>query len=210
MLDADFIEILKNRVNTGLPGEEAQLKMAPVHRKPLAFYGKNTDTATRSAVLLPLFRMNGELSTLLIKRQGGGIHASQIALPGGKCEPEDIDVTATALREAQEEVSILPADVTVIGSMTPVYIPPSHYIVTPVIGWYEGETNFRSCEREISELYIIPLKVFSDKSRIIVGDFTMHTGQKTEAPAYRLDQGLLWGATAMIFAEFTELCKDLI
>jgi 8-oxo-dGTP pyrophosphatase MutT (NUDIX family) len=212
MQDAILKESIRKSLAMELPGESAQLRMAPDHRRPLDFYTNELPKASIAAVMLLLFRSpaDGELSTLLIKRPETGIHASQIALPGGRVEPEDPDLIATALRETREEISVDPSEIDVLGKLSPVYIPPSRFLVTPVVGWYSGHFNFIRAENEVSDLFIIPIKSFIDRELRFVAEFRMHTGQLTQAPAYKLGNESMWGATAMMFSEFSEVIKDLI
>jgi 8-oxo-dGTP pyrophosphatase MutT (NUDIX family) len=212
MHDATLRENLRKNLASPLPGESAHVRMAPEQRKPISHYEKDLPNAFIAAVMLLVFRspQDGQLSTVLIKRRETGIHASQIALPGGKKELDDPDLIATAIRETQEEISVDPAELEVLGKLSPVYIPPSKFLVTPVVAWYHGNFNFIRQENEVSEVFIVPLRSFIDRELQFVSEFRMHTGQLTNAPAYRLGEQVMWGATAMIFSEFSEVIKDLV
>ena len=124
--------------------------------------------------------------------------------------PEDPTLFVTALRETQEEVSVVPENIEILGSLSPLYIPPSRFHVTPIVGWYDGPVQFLKSEDEVSELYITPLSLFLDERIKTERNFKTHTGISTKAPAYIIGDEFMWGATAMIFAEFTEVYGDLI
>lgn len=211
MTDARIRETLKERMKEALPGEDAQMRMAPDFRKPLSFYTEEIKKAKKAAVMILLFRDHEErIATLLIKRHQSGIHASQIALPGGRVEPDDKDIFETAVRETEEEVSAKREHIELLGSLSPLYIPPSRFYLTPVVGWYHGSLNFVMAESEITNLYIVPVSLFHDEHLRYKDRFLTHTGMSTMAPAYRIGDESMWGATAMIFSEFSELCRDLI
>lgn len=201
---------LKDQLQKELPGEAVQLQMAPVFRKPAEAYGDKILTATKAAVMLLIFDYGHELSTLLIQRTAGGIHASQIALPGGKCEKEDLDEISTALRECNEEIAIPLNEIEVLGKLSPVYIPPSNYLVTPVVGWYSGKHDFTLAEDEVTRIIVEPVATFLDPSKVFTASFVMHTGVPTDAPAYQLKTDVMWGATAMMFSEFAAVLKKII
>ena len=96
------------------------------------------DGGRESAVLL-LFGpdLDGAESLLLIERSHDmRSHPGQVALPGGATEPGDADAVATALREATEEVNLDAAGVEVVGVLPPLYLPPSGFVVTTVVGWW--------------------------------------------------------------------------
>ncbi len=87
--------------------------------------------------------LNEETHLLLIKRQGGnGVHAHQIALPGGKYESFDFDLKETALREAYEEVGILKTQIRSVRALSSLYIPPSNFIVQPFMALYDKAITF--------------------------------------------------------------------
>ncbi len=90
-------------------------------------------------------------------------HPGQIALPGGAME-ENETLEKTALREAFEEVGIVPDNVEIIGKMTPLPVPVSKYVITPFIGVTENEPKWNINEQEVDELIILKFKDLIDSN----------------------------------------------
>ena len=116
-----LINNLKTNLLKPLPGDKAQFEMAHANRENVGINSINTETYRPSSVLILLFpNAHGTASVLLIERMTyDGHHSGQIALPGGKFEPTDEDLQATALREFFEETGsdLIP---TIIGQLTPI------------------------------------------------------------------------------------------
>src|SRR6202008_3053056 len=83
-------------------------------------------------------------------------------LPGGKAEPGDSDVQATALRETQEEIGIAPTQIHILGMLTPVFIPPSRFWVNVVLAYYSGTPAFVPDAREVETILELPLEHLQD------------------------------------------------
>jgi len=163
----------------------------------------------RSAAVLALIAPSrdgdpeADAEVLLIRRvDRGGHHGGQIALPGGRAEPEDGDATATALREAEEEVGLDPvaAGVAVIGELEPFWIPVSDYRVTPVLAVASRRPLVRASEDEVAEILWAPLSAFLPTAPIEIVeadvlDFRIRYG------AYPIPGFQVWGATARILGQ---------
>ena len=78
------------------------------------------------------------------------VHGGQVSFPGGKVEPDDANPTFTALRESEEELGILPSNVSVIGSLSPLYIPPSNFMVYPTVGFTPQRPQFIPSPDEVA------------------------------------------------------------
>lgn len=160
-----------------------------------------------SAVLILLYPRGGEDYLVLMKRtENVAHHKGQISFPGGAHEPEDRDLVATALREANEELGIEPETVQVLGVMPNFYARVSNFIITPVVGRLKPEANaerlvFQANANEVAEVIEVPLRVLRDPS-------IHHTEQRTHNNVtYRLhfydyDGYEIWGATGRIIHEF--------
>jgi 8-oxo-dGTP pyrophosphatase MutT (NUDIX family) len=104
-----------------------------------------------AAVLVPVYRDDdGEHRVVLVVRaDDGGLHGGQLGLPGGKPEPGDADLRATALREAEEEVGLLPASVEVVAELAPLETQATGWRVHPFLGRVPSDTSWRLQQAEI-------------------------------------------------------------
>ncbi len=200
----NIIDRIKERLRAKLPGEKARQVMAPLRipeHKPLP-------GTKKAGVLILVFPRKGELSTILIKRtEYPGPHSGQISFPGGKTERGDGSQIDTALREAYEETGIAPEKITVLGVLTPLYISVSNLEVLPVVGFSEKQPEFMIDPREVEYLVYLPLKELSQPDLIIEKKLSVN-GFSIKAPGYALNNEFIWGATAMILAEFAEVISE--
>ncbi len=188
-----------------LPGKRAQLTMSPMGRDGLvdSYKGEYKE----SAVLILLFpNENNQTQVVFIKRASGGIHSNQIALPGGIFEKKDLNLIQTALRETEEEIGVNQAKVEVLSQLTPLKVPVSGFEIMPIVGYLTEEPEFTLDYVEIDQLIIYPLSQLVSNP-IKEATFNTHNGLEVIAPYYQLGNEKLWGATAMIIAEFLEILK---
>ncbi|MCU0435499.1 MAG: CoA pyrophosphatase [Bacteroidia bacterium] len=206
----EFFMHLRHRLQQPLPGTEAQNRMTMRSRKTVDEYLAENPGYRRSAVLMPLFPHAGEIHTLLIKRPSyEGVHSGQLALPGGAEEPQDASPTHTALREAQEEVGLLAGEEQVLGQLTPLYIPPSNFLVRPFIAQLPQRPRWQPSADEVEALLEIPLRTFLDQSIKDTRKISIGGGMTVNAPCYIIEGNVLWGATAMMFSEMEALLEEL-
>ncbi len=210
MMD-ELIARLSERMTSPLPGLDAQLRMAgPVRVKAASSYNPDTSNARIGAVLIALYPDSGVIRTVLMKRPDyAGTHSGQISFPGGKAEESDLDVVVTALREAEEEVNIKPEDVTVIGQLTSLYIPPSNFLVHPVLGVMRTAPNLIPDNHEVQSIHIPELSYLLREDIIMEKDITLSSGFSMRTPFFEVDGHTVWGATAMIIAELKVLMAGL-
>lgn len=193
---------LENQLTDELPGELAHVEMAPIHRPSPDEARKWNDTKF-SGVLVLLYPDNNRVHVaLMLRPEYGGVHSAQISFPGGRWEEHDKDIRHTALREANEELGIIPDKVTVIGHLSELYIPPSKSLVTPVLAYAEEKPDFIPDEREVAEIIEADLfEMFKDKhfnnTEIVTSKYLLK-----EVPAITYKGHIIWGATAMILNEF--------
>ncbi len=194
-----FSEQLRQRLQRPLPGEEAHRKMASSARTRLGI--KPNERTRRSAVLLCFYPYQQSIYLPLILRpQYDGVHAGQMAFPGGRMERIDENLTRTALREAQEEVGIRVSDVRVLGLLTELFIPPSNFYVQPVVGVLPYRPDFYPDPREVEDIVEVELDTLLDET--IVGDSKIDVrGITVDAPFYQIQGHRVWGATAMMISE---------
>ena len=162
------------------------------------------------AVLIALYPDNGVIRTVLMKRPDyDGTHSGQISFPGGKVEDVDVDIVATALREAEEEVNIKPSDVTVIGQLTQLYIPPSNFLVHPVVGILNSPPELIPDQHEVESIHVPELSYLLRDDIIGEKDILLSTGYKLRTPYFLVDGHTVWGATAMVISELKDVLSEL-
>jgi len=202
---------LGNRLKHTLPGLESQLIMATKKRIRFPFGKGVPSSAIPSGVLILLYPDNGDIYFVLMRRPDyTGVHSRQISLPGGKYEKTDRDLIETAVREAKEEVGIEPSAVNIIGTLTPLYIPPSSYIVTPVVAWSVKRPEFTRDPREVEEIIEVSLTDFLDDRHIQTRRIKLFMGLSANFPCYYIDKNIIWGATAMILSEFRVILREVL
>jgi 8-oxo-dGTP pyrophosphatase MutT (NUDIX family) len=191
-----------------LPGLAAHRRLVPPERRP--DLGKAFPNERRvAAVLALLYPMNDRVCCALIRRPSyPGVHGGQIAFPGGQVESEDRDLLHTALREAWEEVGIQAEKVQRPTELTRLYIPPSRYEVVPFLGLSDRRPDFILQTSEVDELIELPLEELLEPK--VYGEVSVHTTRGLlNVPAYQWRDEIIWGATAMIVAEISDLLNDI-
>jgi 8-oxo-dGTP pyrophosphatase MutT (NUDIX family) len=200
MNDMDF---LRQRLLEPLPGLSVQTEMAPKGRIT-ADYDPNPLGARLSAVLL-IVLPDGKL--VFIRRAANGRrHSGQIAFPGGLREEDDEDLISTALRETREEIGVTIHRRDILGVLSPLYIPVSNTSVLPVVARMQRKPRFIPEVREVEEVLMLPIDGFDaarDKMELT------RNGQSTEAPCFRFGEVVVWGATAMMTAEFLKIWSEV-
>lgn len=132
-------------------------------------------------------------------------HPSQISFPGGKVERTDIDLTHTALREAQEEVGLDPENVTVIGQL-PSYEIISGYQVTPIVAMIDSLQTYIKDKNEVDEIFHVPLQHFLQDENHHIIDSYRH-GRHHNVHFYPYRHYNIWGATAAIMKDLVNRIK---
>ena len=205
MLLNDFVSDLKYQLQFPLPGEVAQLKMAPSSRKSSEYYLQQSNHPKKSSVLILLYEKSNVIHTLLTLRPSySGVHSSQVSFPGGKIE-EGESIVQAAFREANEEVGIAEAQLEEIGQLSSLYIPASNYVVNPVIARINKAHTFVRNEREVEQLLEVSLNDLLDVNKMSTKHLETSYAGSVEAPYYDFEGHHVWGATAMIISEFNTL-----
>jgi 8-oxo-dGTP pyrophosphatase MutT (NUDIX family) len=164
-----------------------------------------------AAVLVLIFPGDdGDAHVVLTERvDRGGHHSGEVSFPGGVAEPDDPDLVATAIREASEEVGLDPeaAGVRVIGMLDTFLIPVSGFSVTPVLAIADRRPAMIASASEVARILEAPVRHFLPGAPIEVlerpmQDWTLRFG------AYRVEQLVVWGATARILSQLGALVGD--
>ena len=204
-----FQSFLQNRLQSQLPGKNAQNIMRPEPRsvrKNEMTYTPSSDNFRNSSVLVPIVTWKEEPEIMFTLRTAGIKHGGQISFPGGGREGDET-IEETALREAHEETGLNPENVEVIGNLSALYINHSENMVTPVIGFLKKEQEFCANPNEVEEIFTVPI------SKLISSDFARTEDWKLreldyKIPLWDVHAVPLWGATAMMLSEFIELYKE--
>jgi 8-oxo-dGTP pyrophosphatase MutT (NUDIX family) len=205
-----FVDVV-DRIVAGLsalPGPEAQRRMAPVPRhgwKP----GLLPDEARPAAALLVLYPVAGVAALLLTKRSSAlPQHSGQVSLPGGAVNAGET-LEQAALREAHEEIGLDPSLVTLLGGLTSLHIPVSGFVLNPFVGTVTSPPAVVVEPREVERVIEVPVAALVDPARHCRVT-RMHDGIEIDVPYFDVDGERVWGATAMVLAEFAALLGTVV
>lgn len=160
-----------------------------------------------AAVLIPLFQKDGGWHITLIRRTADLTeHSGQVAFPGGRTDPDDISPEATALREAYEEIGILPQDVHILGRLAET-LTITNFRVTPIVGLIPWPYSFHPAVEEVARIFTIPLDWLADPHH--------HEQRLRQLPApyapikvayfHPYDGEILWGVSARFMLELLKV-----
>jgi 8-oxo-dGTP pyrophosphatase MutT (NUDIX family) len=201
-----FIEDLRGRLQGPLPGLNSQMRMATMRRRIRDGQVEVPPDARKAGVLVLFYRKGGEIYIPFIKRnEYPGVHSGQISFPGGGMEPADGDIIQTALRETEEEIGISRNLVMPIGKLSDLFIPPSNFLVTPVVGYMAATPSFRPDPSEVDRILEVPLMDLLDPGILQEKEITLFPEVRIKVPCFYVDGQVIWGATAMMLCELVDV-----
>jgi 8-oxo-dGTP pyrophosphatase MutT (NUDIX family) len=204
----EFAERLRKELLKGLPGTEVQWQMSSSDRRIRDFPRIPGNDARKAGVLILLYPVKKSVHTVFMQRhEYNGVHGGQISFPGGKMEPGDNDIIATAIREANEETGVDVSSVKIIGPLTPLFIPVSNMLVTPVVGWCSEKPEFCHQADEVVFLFDAELRRLLEPSTIKEKTMTIR-GFPIDVKYYDYDGNVIWGATAMMLNELLTVIRE--
>lgn len=204
----NFINRLQESLEQNLPGDSSQLQMAPVTRL-IELKRKQAEKPPRkSAVLVLFYPENKQAKLILIKRAiDQTVHSGQISFPGGKVEKWDSGLKETALREAEEEIGLPQQDVTIIGELSKLYIPPSNFDVFPFVGFVSQLPKLKG-NHEVQHILKVDYAELRSPSSRTEKMISHRLGKQVMVPSYAVNNEDIWGATAMILSELIEITRE--
>jgi 8-oxo-dGTP pyrophosphatase MutT (NUDIX family) len=162
----------------------------------------------RAAVLIPLFKKNGEYYILFTRRTDKvEHHKGQISFPGGRQDKKDKDLLTTALREAREEMGIEKKDVRILGELDDICTATTDFCVSPFVALIPYPYPFKVNSREIEEVIEVPLSVLLDESRFRQ-ELHKRDGKPFLVYFYQHKDHTIWGATATILKQLLDLLPE--
>ncbi len=163
---------------------------------------------TDAAVLVPLYEQDGQLHAVFTKRRDDlRRHPGEISFPGGRYEEGEADLTATALREAEEEIGLPAGAVEILGALQPTPTIATGYAVYPFVGMIDAGLTWTLSAREVAqvlELSLTELITGYGRRRLV------RRGLPIRTDTYVVGDHLIWGATARILADLFDRIAPLL
>jgi 8-oxo-dGTP pyrophosphatase MutT (NUDIX family) len=163
---------------------------------------------TDAAVLVPLYVQDGQLYAVFTKRREDlRRHPGEISVPGGRYDEGEADLTATALREAEEEIGLPSEAVEILGALQPTPTIATGYAVYPFVGMIDAGRTWTLSAREVAEVLELSLsELLSGYGRRRL----VRRGLPIRTDTYVVGDNLIWGATARILADLFDRIAPLL
>jgi 8-oxo-dGTP pyrophosphatase MutT (NUDIX family) len=189
------IEIVKQRLKQALARRQKRHVTHP--------------TRVSSAVLIPLYKKQGQYYVLFIQRtEKVKDHKGQIGFPGGAYEEQDGTLLNTALREAAEEIGLTPGDVEILGELDDITTRGTNYIISPFVASVPWPYQFEVDQWETEEIIEVPLSALFDKD-CLRQETDIFEGQIVDSYFYQYQGKVIWGATARILRQFLDIIASI-
>ncbi len=200
-----FIIQLKITINNDLPGEESHQKMRVIYDQSIELPFSKINSIP-AAVLILLYLADNEIYFFLTKRTDElKNHKGQISLPGGKQEGNE-KLIDTALRETQEEIGINKTSISIIGTITPLFVPVTGFMIYPFIGYSLNKLDPKPDPVEVATIFSVNISDLLNKENRTTEQRNIR-GYDVQVPYFKLNDYQVWGATSMILSEFRDLIK---
>ena len=205
-----FLTYIPKISDLPLPAEMSQFKMSPPFRVDLIKKQQDKIKHAKQSAVLALFYPDEAQNTklvLILRKTYNGVHSAQVGFPGGKVEEKDQSLQHTALRETEEEIGVPMQHIEILKQLTQVYIPPSNFYVHPFIGYTNTTPKFIKQDYEVEEVIEVSLQHFLDEQSVVSKSVSTSYNVAVEVPAFKLNDHIVWGATAMMLSEIKDLLK---
>ena len=200
-----FITQLEITITNDLPSEESQQKMRVNYDQSIEL-PFSINNSTPAAVLILLYLEDNEIYFFLTKRTDElENHKGQISLPGGTQEGNE-KLIDTALRETQEEIGINKTSISIIGTITPLFVPVTGFMIYPFIGYSLNKLNPKPDPVEVATIFSVNISDLLNKENRTTEKRNIR-GYDVQVPYFKLNDYQVWGATSMILSEFRDLIK---
>lgn len=186
-----------------LPGAPAQEALAPRPRRDWPA-GPDPARVRHAAGLLLIFPVDDRPHIVLtVRAHTLERHGGQVSLPGGVVEPGE-SFEHAALREAHEEIALPLGGVRVLGALTPIDIPVSGFLLHPIVGAASARPSLAPSDAEVARILDLAVDELLDPARLVAVN-RVRDGVSFTVPLFRIREDEIWGATAMVLAEFLTL-----
>ncbi len=202
-----FITQLKITINNDLPGEESHQKMRVIYDQSIELPFSEINSIP-AAVLILLYLADNEIYFFLTKRTDElKHHKGQISFPGGTQEGNE-KLIDTALRETQEEIGINKTSISIIGTITPLFVPVTGFMIYPFIGYSLNKLDPKPDPVEVATIFSVNISDLLNKENRTTEQRNIR-GYDVQVPYFKLNDYQVWGATSMILSEFRDLIKSI-
>jgi 8-oxo-dGTP pyrophosphatase MutT (NUDIX family) len=202
----DLRDHLRRRLAGPLPGRAAQVRLAPQPRQ-----WPETDAVLRPAAALLLIYPHADdwWIPLTVRVAGMRHHGGQVSLPGGRLDRPDEPIAVAALREANEEIGLVATDIQILGELTPLPIAVSQHLLHPVVASAARRPVFLPAPQEVDRVIELPIARLRRPDAVAWERRVLAAGREVDIPYFDVAGARVWGATAMVLAEFTALLEEL-
>jgi len=161
-----------------------------------------------AAVLMLLFYDKGQYHVLFTERSDKvNFHKGQVCFPGGTPQPGDPNLLQTALRETEEEIGLRAEDVNILGELDDSVTFSTNYLISPFVAFIPYPYPFRANSKEVEQIFSVPLSALMGEANFSQGYYPTDD-RAGPGYAYEYEGHIIWGATARILKQFTELLRS--